>query len=122
MNTPEQIIAEHQFGFEQYDGWSNAGCSCCYWALQDPAEILDVNTAKAKHAEHVVAAVTDGGFLLVSAELLFAMAGNPIQVQRDGGEDEPSLVTFQAVPVENLRWLIAGSVISAAQGAKGGAA
>lgn len=70
MSAAEQIIAQHHFGFEQNDGWSSASCSCCFWALDDPAEKLDFNAASAMHAAHVVAALTNAGKTIVEQEKL----------------------------------------------------
>ncbi|PTR30619.1 hypothetical protein C8K36_102472 [Rhodococcus sp. OK519] len=102
MSTAEQIIAEHQLRVVHLNEAARyPECTGCDW----------VGGLLKDHAAHVVAALTNAGYLIVEADRLFELANNPVEAERDGGEDEPSLVKFGAVPVERLRWIIASSII-----------
>lgn len=121
MSTVEQIIAEHRIveGPHKHQtvwvAWVR--CRCGWRSERTPNEPLHwaepelLEELRGDHAAHVVAALTNAGHIIVEADRLFELANNPVQAERDGTGDEPSLVKFGAVPVERLRWMIVSSII-----------
>ncbi|MGF7124060.1 hypothetical protein [Rhodococcus sp. BE178] len=77
MSTAEQVIAEHQFSYDEYElvaYWGCTGIDCDFSGAKDVRKLGFTehirDAAKAEHAAHVVAALTNAGKQIVDQDKL----------------------------------------------------